>query len=323
MALPRSGPLGWWHRAFGLTKYSEELGSGIRVGIIDTGIGTHPYLSHAKRAGAILNGKFDNAEHAADDVVEHGTHVAGIIGARPTDLKDYAGVAPGAELVALRVYSRSDSPGHETNPATNGDISQAIIRLARDEQCDIINLSSGGPLRSDIEIDRISAAFNAGTLMICAAGNGSGPPVQYPAAEPNVIGVSALGVHGGVPTAALDIFSSPATPDRYNGFGGFLAAFSSFGPEIKCIGPGVGIISTVPPRGERHPPYLAASGTSMAAPAIAGALAAILSRDPVYKSLPRNRERSLRAWKVLAQTLRSLGLGFPYQGFGLPTIPMP
>jgi subtilisin len=135
-----------------------------------------------------------------------------------------------------------------------------------------------------------------------------------------VIGVSALGIIGGFPAAALDIFSMPPTADRYNGMGGFHAAFSSFGPEIKCIGPGVGIISTVPARGESSPAYLAASGTSMAAPAVAGALAAILSRDAIYKSLPRNRDRSLRAWNVLAGTLRSLGLYFPYQGFGLPTV---
>jgi subtilisin family serine protease len=322
-ALPRSGPLGWWHRALGLNSYSEELGGGIRVGIIDTGIGAHPYLSHVKHAGAILDGKPDKSAQATDDVAEHGTHVAGIIGARPTDLKDFAGIAPGADLVAMRVYRGGGPVGNESGVATNGDIAQAIISLSRDEQCDIINLSSGGPLRSEIEIDRITAAFNSGTLLVCAAGNGSGPPVLYPAAEPNVIGVSALGIVGGVPIAALDIFSMPPMADRYSGVGGFLAAFSSFGPEIKCIGPGVGIISTVPPRGESSPPYLAASGTSMAAPAVAGALAAILSRDPIYKSLPRNRDRSLRAWNILAGTLRSLGLYFPYQGFGLPTVLAP
>jgi hypothetical protein len=319
-ALPRSGPLGWWHRALGVQSYLPELGSGIRVGIIDTGLGPHPYLEHARSAGSIVGGRLDATAAATTDVAEHGTHVAGIIGARPTDTRDFAGLAPGADLVALRVYPGDGAPGQESGFATNGDIAQAILRLARDEQCDLINLSSGGPLRSEIEIDRITAAFNFGTLVICAAGNGSGPPVLYPAAEPNVIAVSALGVIGAVPPVAMDVFSAPSTPDRYNQAGGFLAAFSSFGPEIKCIGPGVGLISTVPMRGEARPAYLAASGTSMAAPAVTGALAALLSRDPVYRSLPRNRTRSLRAWRVLAGALRSLGLYFPYQGFGMPTI---
>lgn len=318
--LPRIGPLGWWHRSLGVSRPADDLGTGIRVGVIDTGIGPHPYLAHAKSCGAIIDGRLDRSEGATDDISEHGTHVAGIIGARPTAAGDFAGIAPGADLAAIRIYNRSGTPGVESAPANNGDIAQAILRLARDEQCDIINLSSGGPLRSAIELDRIAAAFNAGTLLICAAGNGAGPPVLYPAAEANVIGVSALGVFGAAPAAALDIFSLPAMPDRYNGFGSYLAAFSSFGPEIKCIGPGVGIISTVPMRGEQQPAYLAASGTSMAAPAIAGALAAILSRDPVYKTLPRNRERTMRAWSLLASALRSQALAFPYQGFGLPFV---
>jgi subtilisin family serine protease len=319
-ALPRSGPLGWWHNSLGLSRYSQELGSGIRVGIIDTGIGPHPYLAHAKRAGAIIAGEPNQAENATDDVAEHGTHVAGIIGARPTDAKDYAGIAPGADLVALRVYPGDGPLGDESGYASNGDISQAITRLSQDEECDIINLSSGGLLRSEIEVDRIIAAFNRGTLMVCSAGNGSGPPVLFPAADPSVVGVSAMGIPNATPRSALDIFSMPMISDRYTMAGTYLAAFSSFGPEIKCIAPGVGIISTVPTSGNSPPAYLAASGTSMSAPVVTGTLAALLSRDATYKSLPRTRERALWAWSVLARTLRSLGLFFPYQGFGLPTI---
>jgi len=319
LALPRSGPLGWWHNALGLTRYSPDLGSGIKVGVIDTGIGPHPYLDHAVRAGAVVNGEFTAGDKATEDVAEHGTHVAGIIGARPTDAKDYAGIAPAADLMALRVYPGGGPLGAESGYANNGDISDAMVRLSQ-AGCDLINLSSGGLLRSELESDRIVAAFNRGTLVICSAGNGSGPPVLFPAADPSVIGVSAMGLINTTPRAALDIFSMPMSLDRYTMMGAYLAAFSSFGPEIKCIGPGVGIVSTVPTKTGAPPAYLAASGTSMAAPIITGTLAALLSRDSTYKALPRTREKALWAANVLARTCRSLGLFFPYQGYGMPTI---
>ena len=320
LGLPRSGPLGWWHQSLGQSRYDAELGTGIRVGIIDTGIGPHPYLAHAARAGAIVAGKFDQSPNATDDVAEHGTHVAGIVGARPTDLRDFAGIAPGADLVALRVYPGGGPLGTEAGFTTNGDIAQAITRLSDAEGCDLINLSSGGLLRSEIEIDRIVAAFNRGTLTISSAGNGRGPPVLFPASDPNVIAVSALGILNTTPPLALDTFSTPRCPDHYGIGGAYLASFSSFGPEVKCIAPGVGIISTVPTPDGSAPGYLAASGTSAAAPIVTATLAALLSRDATYKTLPRSRERALWAWNVLARTFRSLGLFPAYQGFGIPTV---
>ena len=320
LALPRSGPLAWWHHSLGISRYSPQLGRGIRVGIIDTGIGPHPYLAHAKHAGAIVAGQLDESENATNDVAEHGTHVAGIIGARPSELTDYAGVAPGVELVVVRVYPGGGPVGAESGFTNNGDIAQAITRLSVDEGCDIINLSSSGPLPSDIETDRITAAFNSGTLLVCSAGNGGGPPVLYPAASPVVVGVAAMGILNTTPFTAADIFGMPTFPDRYSATGAYLAAFSSFGPEIKCLAPGVGIISTVPTSDNSQHTYMAASGTSMAAPLVTGALAALLSQDATYNSLPRTAERAVRAWNILARTFRSLGLFFAYQGFGLPTI---
>jgi subtilisin family serine protease len=76
----------------------------------------------------------------------------------------------------------------------------------------------------------------------------------------------------------------------------------------------------VPSIGAAKAPYVAMSGTSMAAPAVTAALAAILSGDETYKALPRNFERSRHAAVRLTQSLRSLGLMIPYQGFGLPFV---
>jgi subtilisin family serine protease len=317
--LPRTGQLGWWHRALGLNKYSDRLGEGIRVGVIDTGIAAHPNLANVESAGAFLGGQHITTPDAGSDVDGHGTHVAGIIAAKPADSRDFAGIAPGAELVSARVYPGGGPPGMESGSATNGDIAQAILTLSRDEKCDIINLSSGGLVHSEIEADRINSALNRGTLVIAAGGNTGGPPLMFPAADPAAVGVSALGMIGGVPFGVLDSFTTPMQPDRY-GFGGFFSAtFNSIGPELKCTAPGVGIISTVPPQGDEMP-YAAMSGTSMAAPVVAGALASILNRDATYRSMPRDRQRSQRAFTLLTQALRSLGMMPFYQGSGIPTL---
>lgn len=319
--LPREGPLAWWHRVLGLNRYSESLGEGIRVGVIDTGVGPHPYLSHVSSAGAFINGKRLRSPGSSNDVAEHGTHVAGLIGARPpAGAKDFAGIAPGVDVVAARVYQGGGPPTQESGLTTNGDIAQAILTLARDEECDIINLSSGGPMRSPIEANRINAALNRGALVICSVGNGSGPPVLYPAAEPQAVAVSALGPTGGVPFGVLDMLSYPMQADRFSLTGFFAPAFISVGPETKCAGPGVGIVSTVPARQSDEAPYVAMSGTSMAAPAVSGILAAILSQDSTYRALPRTRERSSYAWTALSRALRTVGLNLQYQGYGMPVM---
>ena len=57
--LPRNGPMGWWHWLLGMTRYADQRGQGIRVGVVDTGVGPHPYLQHVHSAGAFINGGSD------------------------------------------------------------------------------------------------------------------------------------------------------------------------------------------------------------------------------------------------------------------------
>ena len=313
--LPRTGPLGWWHLAVGATA-PETAGEGIRVGVIDTGVGPHPYLNHVKRAGAIINGDRLTGPDDTNDVADHGTHVSGTIGARPDPRSgDFRGIAPAAELVAVRVYPGGGPPGFESGGATNNDISLAMTMLSRDEQCDIINISSAGMSRSELEADRLTAAVNRGTIVICAAGNGGGPPVLFPGAAADAVAVSALGFLGCEP-APLEMLVRPQQFDRY-AFGYYSPSFSSFGPEVRCAAPGVGVIATVPTDAGATPAYAAMSGTSMSAPVISGVLAALLSRDSRYRSLGRTKERSAYAWTVLARCLRTLGLAPWYQGLGI------
>lgn len=315
--LPRNAPLGWWHFAMGIQSRSEGRGQGLRIGVIDTGVGPHPYLTHVRSAGAFIEGGYNGAPGAEADVAQHGTHITGIIGARPpASSRDFEGIATGADVIVARVYSGiGATPENEAGLAGSGDIANAVDELSETYEADIINLSMGGLLPSEIEADALLAAFERGSIVICSAGNGHGAPVMFPAAYPQVVSVSATGLVGCVPPGTLDSLSLPLQADRYALSSLYLASFSSFGPEIKCTGPGVGIISTVP--GGSDAPYVEMSGTSMASPAVAAALATILSADTTYQQTPRGPRRTLRAWAALSQKFLNLGLNPEYQGYGL------
>lgn len=316
--LPVEGALGWWHRVMGISEYRPGRGEGIRIGVADTGMGPHPFLSHVTNAGACIGGSI--LPDGGQDVESHGTHVCGILGARPAEGSfDYAGIAPGAEIVSVRIFEKAGAaaPAHPVS-TTNGDLANAVDELAHTHQVDIINLSLGGESPSLIEQDAIQAALEAGTLVIAAAGN-SGGPVIYPGAYPQAVAISAVGIPNSAPPFSADGLSMPnpqLAPDRFSG-PVFLASFSNFGPAVRAAGPGVGIISTVPAlRGGA--PYVAMSGTSMAAPMVCAALAALLSEDAEYRQMPRGLPRALRAWQVLTQNLQALpGLAPVYVGGGL------
>jgi subtilisin family serine protease len=314
--LPRSGPMGWWHSLLGMTKYTEQRGSGIRVGVVDTGAGPHPYLAQVQAAGAFLNGALSDAAGATNDVADHGTHVSGIIAARPAaGSQDFGGIAAGADVFVARVYPGGGPAGDE-GTANNGDIAAAIDALSSAHQVDLLNLSLGGAQPSEIEMDAVSAAIEAGVLLICAAGNGNGAPVIYPAAYPGAVAVSAIGLNGTYPAGSVDALSMPQQADHFAANGIYAASFNNIGPAVVCTGPGVAIISTVP-SADGQPAYGAMSGTSMASPVVCASLAAVLSEDAQYRKLPRDASRAQYAWTVLARGLRPLGLNSQYQGYGM------
>jgi subtilisin family serine protease len=140
--LPQNGPGEWWHSAAGINTPGDlQLGKGIKVGIIDTGCGPNRALSHVSLQGAYIGGlrKYGAVETA--DVESHGSHVAGIVGARPVNSGDYAGIAPGADLYAMRVFRKGEE-------ATQEDIAGAIDVLSQERGCNLLNLSLGSTERS-------------------------------------------------------------------------------------------------------------------------------------------------------------------------------
>jgi subtilisin len=304
-----SGPIAWWHRLLGVTTYEARRGRGVRIGVADTGLGAHPNLSHIHDLGAALQGRID--PHAGADCASHGTHVCGILGSRPQQAGEFGGFVPGAEIFSIRVFSK----GMDT---TQADIALGLDELVRHD-VDLVNMSLGSTEPSRILHDALRSAFDQGTLCLCSAGNSSAA-VDWPAAFKETAGVSAVGHVGWGPPQSTARACAPRNPGLYGRQDVFFASFSCFGAGITCTGPGVGIISTVPPTAAVAAPFASMDGTSLASPCACGALAAILSRLRSWRALPRNETRAHTARLALERHSRDLGLDMRHQGTGVVRI---
>jgi subtilisin family serine protease len=311
--LPPGHALDWWHEALGIAAFDPSRGAGIKIGVIDTGAGPNGCLPHVIDAGAFIGST--HLPGLGGDVDSHGTHVCGTIGARPVNpATQRSGIAPGATLFSARVF-----PGADTF-ANQGDIVLAIDALSRRHKVDLINLSLGASQPSEIEHDAIVDALQRGTLCICAAGNTSGG-MEWPGRFPETVGVTALGFKDApAPKGTLSANRVPTNPAMHGNGGLFLANFSSFGSDADVTGPGVGIIATVPERFGLQQPYAAMDGTSMASPAVCGALAALLAVSTTYQALSGSA-RAEEARAILRSHCKSVGLAAVFQGNGIPRVP--
>lgn len=212
----------------------------------------------------------------ADDTSGHGTHVAGTIGASGEIL----GVAPKVPLYAVRVLS--DSGG--SFASIIGGIDWVVDAVVNDDaNIGVINLSLGSvePIGRLKAVDEaIEAATDAGIVTVAAAGNEDDDASDYtPGNSPDAITVGALSDLDGQPGAEADPrtfeFLDGSTLDQPDDTRAF---FSNWGEGVEIAAPGVDILSTVPEgtRGESGG-YALYSGTSMAAPRVAGAVALALA----------------------------------------------
>lgn len=278
--------LAWANQVFDVTEtwetWAKLRGRGVRVAVLDTGVDVnHPALHDAIIAARDFTGR-DESEDSDDSVPRHdpqaadddghGTHCAGIIAARPVSSARYAaiepdgesgdpsaipfqGVAPKAMLLVAKVLkTRQDGEvWGEPDWVVRG------IRWAIRNKADIISMSFAAR-RSPPELYyAVQQALWLGKFVICAAGN-NGALFQN--------GIGYPGRYGGVLTVAAH--------DR----NGHPAGFSSTGGEIDFIGPGEGIWSTF--ADNRESGYRKLSGTSMAAPFVAGIAALVVAKhkDP-------------------------------------------
>lgn len=243
----------------------------VDVAVIDTGVDLdHPDLNltqHRKDCSS--------RERGADDQNGHGTHVAGIIGARDNNL-GVVGVAPAARIWPVKVLA-ADGSGSES------DIICGIDYVTRNaSKIEIANMSLGNPYRGgsiscgtniDALHEAICASVAAGVTYVVAAGNsGSDANTTVPADYDEVITVSALADLDGQPGG---LFSGPTCIPFYNDEDDSLADFSNHGEDIDLIAPGLCITSTW-----RGGGYNTISGTSMASPHVAGGAALYKATHP-------------------------------------------
>jgi len=287
-----------------------DAGRGVTVAVVDTGVAlNHPALPGIEGVNLVQEETAGDPGASVDfgpaaNGGEHSTHVAGIVGARPSPAFPLRGVAPGATIRSYRVFPNTGKG------ATNFDIMNAIDRAVKDN-CDIINLSLGGGSEDEGVRAAIGKALDHGVLVVAAAGNDSRKAVSFPAAFMPCVGVSAMGQKGSFPddsSEASDVDKPFGDPDKTC----FIAGFSNFGPQIDLTGPGVGIVSTLP-----DDTYGVMSGTSMACPAVAGVAAHLLSSQPAIQA-KTGTERAEALKEALARSAASKGFGRQFEGFGLP-----
>ena len=277
---------------------SGNDGASVRVGIIDTGSGPHPDLSIAGGFNAVLG---ESETDFLDNGDQHGTHVAGIVGARGTAPAGMRGFAPKVELFSYRVFGKGQN-------ASNFAIAKAIDRAVADG-CDLINMSLGGGPSDPAISGEIADARAAGVAVICASGNDGLAEVSQPGADSRALAVGAFGRKGSFPTgtATADAVGKSGSPDKNF----FMANFSNSGPEIDFAGPGVGVVSTVPTDG-----HAVMDGTSMACPAVTGMMARLLSANTAVRNMPRNQARSDEILKLAFLAAKTLGFGPNFEGSG-------
>ena len=244
---------------------SDDYRVDVDVAVIDTGIDfQHPELNVMGGINCTLGNLFTAVcESGGDDDHYHGTHVAGTIGA--IDNGDgVVGVAPGARLWAVKVLNKRGS----------GYSSWIIAGIdwvaANSNTIEVANMSLGGAGFSQAEYDAIQGAVNQGVAFAVAAGNEDDNADYYsPGGFDNVLSVSALADFDGLPGG---LGSPTCRTDQDD----TLADFSNWGPEVDIAAPGVCILSTYP---LEKGGYGTISGTSMASPHVAGALALLASRN--------------------------------------------
>lgn len=234
-------------------------GSGVNVAVLDTGVlKTHLDLkSRIKDCKDFSSPKAPLVDGKCDDKNGHGTHVAGIIAADGgSDGLGIFGVAPEANLFAYQVCSASGSCWAD-------DVS-AAVKAAADNGANVVNISLGSDSPSSLIYDAVVYAAGKNVLVVAAAGN-DGPyagSIDYPAANSEVVGAGALDVAKQIADWSSRGVNSQTKP------------YVVENGDIEFAAPGVSVESTWKDGG-----YVILSGTSMAAPHVAGLAAKLWQKD--------------------------------------------
>ncbi len=241
--------------------WSTQTGnSNVVIAVLDTGVETvHEDISGKTLPGCSVIGSFTENSCGAnvDDNHGHGTGVAGTAAARTNNGLGAAGLCWNCPILPVKVLSDSGSGtlsdtiegiNFARNYALNNPSKKVVINMSLGRDCQASGVSQA-------EQDAITAAWNAGVLVVASAGNSGNSNLQCPAAADHVIAVSA--------TDNSDT----------------LAGFSSFGSFVDLAAPGVGIVNAVGTSNVAGSFYASWSGTSFSSPVVSGVAGLAWSAD--------------------------------------------
>lgn len=218
-------------------------GGGVKVAVLDSGVdGTQPDL-----VGRVQQiGNFTTESDAI--VVDHGTEVATVIAGAYGNGVGGAGVAPDVTILAGKVCEQS---------GCSSDAIVAGITAAVRAGANVVNLSLGGPDYNRTTAAAVQWATSQGVVVVASAGNSGdqGNPVEYPAAYPGVVSVSASTASGAA------------------------AAWAQHNASVDLSAPGEQIVAGNPGKSGAYA-YVAASGTSFSAPQVSAAAALLRAVAP-------------------------------------------
>jgi subtilisin family serine protease len=255
-------------------------GADVTIGSIDTGVD----FNHPEFTGRLIAGKdwFSNDNDPSDTPDEgHGTHTTGTAAGSTVGVAGIAGAAPHVKIFVQRVCGPGGCP---TTAIINAINAAAAYRDAAGQPLVAVNFSIGGRSESTGEKNAIQALTNAGVLFIASAGNSGSGKVACPACDPNAISVSATNWKD-----ELAGYSQYGSGLDISAPGGY--CYSNTTPE-GCIFSSVvsgyqgGTVYSGPQAGGS---YGFMQGTSMAAPQVTGAAAAVASKTGLRGAALRTR----------------------------------